>query len=133
MTDNITKLYELAGVEKNTHCNRCQLEDNGNCSTFCLHYGDDTKDYPPLTAEKQLELIKWIQLLDNVDNLQQFHHALNNRWCFIVEFLPEFSNIPTERLHCSHEQSDQALASLVTNLWHDLTDEQKAEVKRILE
>jgi hypothetical protein len=87
---------------------------------------------PEFTPEKQLELIKWVQLLNDIDNLQMFHHELNNRWCFIVEMLPGFSSIPTERLHCSHEQFEQALASLIIQLWNDLTDKQKEEIKEIL-
>lgn len=113
MTDNIEKLYELAGFEKSM----------GVSTPLALY---------PFTPEKQLEMIKWVQLLDNIDNLQMFHHELNNRWCFIVEMLPEFSSVPTERLHCSHEQFEQALSSLIIQLWNDLTEQQRNEVKEIL-
>ena len=123
MIKNIAKLYELALGYK---CNMPDIDCNHNCSKC--------EDYIPnkFTPEKQLELIKWLQLSDNLDNLLMFYHDINNRWCLIVEMLPESSNIPTERLHCSHEEFEQALASLITNLWNDLTDEQRNEIKEIL-
>ena len=43
MTDNIKKLYEIIGV------------DSVGFNTYTLK-----DEYPPFTAEKQLELIKWV-------------------------------------------------------------------------
>ena len=53
----ITKLYENAGVKKLLYCDICKAQEHalGLCAeTKCEPF------YPPFTAEKQIELIKWL-------------------------------------------------------------------------
>ena len=61
--------------------------------------------YPPFTAEKQLELIKW---------------CLDNYRGYI------FDSIETEWF-------EEQLCAFINNIWQDLTDEEKQQVKGILE
>ena len=78
----ITKLYENAGIEVPAVRLKIFKDDNGKIYT-----------QPPFTAEKQLELIKWL----------------------------------------GAEDFENALAGLINSLWQDLTEEEKQQVKGILE
>ena len=70
-----------------------------------LPYGDIEEYYPEFTAEKQLSLIKWL--------------IANGHCYFTVSIKPsEFT---------------EYLARYVNKVWQDLTDTEKAEIKRILE
>ena len=66
----------------------------------------DGKPYPPFTAEKQLEIVKMI---------------LFSTWW-----------INLKRLQFS-EKFDEGLAQMINELWQDLTEEEKQQVKGILE
>ena len=111
MTNNIQKLYELAGVEKRIFSAVIQGEFPQRIHERC---------YPPFTPEKQLELIKW--LAKNII-FGVLIHTFDSKFRF---------NIFKNRV-ISHTDFSQALAGLVCELWEDLTPEQQAEIKRILE
>ena len=102
----ITKLYENAGVSKEPAI----IPSSGEVIYW--------KNYPPFTAKKQLELIKWLALRDYTTI-----GAYVGGW-----FYSEHSN------HSSNENSlEGCLASLINSLWQDLTEEEKQQVKGILE
>ena len=106
MTDNIQKLYEITGV------------DFVGFNTYTLK-----DEYPPFTAEKQLELIKW------VSNFKVYESVIhkNRKWFMCA-------SIGCNDYYESRSESfEQALASLILELWKDLTDDQKQEIKRILQ
>lgn len=101
MTDNITKLYKIAGV------------DSVGFNTYTLK-----DEYPPFTAEKQLELVKWLANIETIamqsdgEDYQVLTEFESGDWLTTFE---------------------QALASLILEIWQDLTEEQKQEIKRILQ
>lgn len=102
--NEIDKMYELAGCKK-------ILCDCTNCKkTDCT--GDVDQDtcvkltYSPFTAEKQLELIKW----------------LFNSICLLCLAPLQHS-----------ENFENDLAGLINELWQDMTDKEKQQVKGILE
>lgn len=140
MTDNIQKLYEIAGVKKK-YCGWLDMGDLDTqyeyvmCDTLEEYketaefsrtsYSSDNDNYmtpeikyPPFTAEKQLELIKCLACIETIG----------------MQFDGEDYQVLTE-----FESGDwlstfeQALASLVCEIWQDLTDEQKQEIKEILQ
>ena len=80
--------------------------------------------YPPFTAEKQIELIKWLAKKDDYT-------------CNYCEIEPRKDG--QEWLSYCHFKSwtsntfEKALAGLINNLWQDLTEEEKASIKNILE
>lgn len=116
---NITKLYELAGVEKSLYCTGCKVWDEfHNCYFEQEETCKKPKEYPPFTAEKQLELIKWVV---DYDCLQIYH---TKEWYMRT-------SIFTYAIR--REQFDQALAGLILQLWDELTDTQKKKIKEILE
>lgn len=63
-------------------------------------------NYPPFTAEKQIELIKWL-IVHSPDTC-----------------------LEDEIIVCAFEDS---LANIINTLWQDLTSEEKQQVKGILE
>lgn len=81
-------------------------------------------DYPPFTAEKQLELIKW--LAKRRDFALDYYPSCNI-WVAKTEFCWEYYEKTYE-----HKETEQALAGLINNLWQDLSDTEKAEIKEIL-
>ena len=124
MIDNIQKLYEIAGVNKRPqgYCDfqygaSCPYDDQ-NCDTTCPYWVDEEPAYPPFTAEKQLELIK--KVLEK-SLLQLSRSSLGNI---------QFCNLGNAGDYKA--EFDEALASFVINLWQDLSDNQKQEIKEIL-
>ena len=91
----ITKLYENAGVEKQKYY-ACKSPD----------YSDVFEEkLPPFTAERQLELIKWMV------NTNHRYYLLD-----VVE-----------------NDFEESLAKVFNLYWQDLTEEEKQQVKGILE
>ena len=111
MIDNIQKLYKLAEIEKVDY-----IED---MDSDIVDYRTIKIDYPPFTSKKQLELIKWLASEQNDVEISWYSDTgfrVNN-------FLDS----------CEHKDFSQALAGLVCELWEDLLDEQKQEIRKILE
>ena len=108
MIKDIEKMYENAGIEK------IELDYPDNFEPF----------YPEFTAEKQLELIKWLAKRQDFG----LNYYLNSKvWDAQTQFSWEFYCKTYE-----HKEFEQALARLINNLWQDLTDEEKAEIRGIL-
>lgn len=104
----IEKLYENAGVEKEWKP---------------LPYGDIEEYYPEFTAEKQLELIKWLSMTKAI--------LIKQNRIFVG-----FETGNPKDLKCVEDLDlsfEKTLAGLINHLWQDLTDTEKAEIKRILE
>ena len=64
MTSEIEKMYENAEVDYEERYNNCTLNKEGACelkySCDICKYSEEKYIYPPFTAEKQIELIKWL-------------------------------------------------------------------------
>ena len=93
--NEITKLYKNAGIVLRK-CSEC--DNNMDCG-----YGKDC--YPPFTAEKQIELIKWLIVHSPSTCLED------------------------EIIVCAFEDS---LANIINTIWQDLTKEEKEVVRGIL-
>lgn len=106
MTNNTEKLYELAEVP------RIYSEFNNGRETIVENV---------FSPYRQLELIKWLAKLGEFEFCLEIAHNSFDVFTFY------FNGI---RVHAHFEQ---ALAGLVCELWEDLTDEQREEIKRILE
>lgn len=103
MTNNIEKLYELAKVP------RIYSEFNNSRETIVENV---------FSPYRQLELIKWLASEQN-DIEISWYSDIGFR---VNNFLDS----------CEHTDFSQALASLVCELWEDLTDTQREEIRRIL-
>ena len=72
--------------------------------------------YPPFTAEKQIELIKWLAKgevkINNEDGEYEFS---------IFDTVTDFSSF------------EESLADLINRMWQSLAEEEKQQIKEILE
>ncbi len=131
----IEKMYENAGVEKEFEkpaicvknpyitCNGCMLYDdkNGKCN--------NKKEYPPFTAEKQIELIKLLQR----KNSYKFSFSSTNDNSEYL-FFAHKDNTPVYELIVAGDKCyEEALAGFINTLWQDLTEEECKQIKEILE
>ena len=105
----IEKLYELAGAK---YCDKCRHDSEFDCIYMCKI------KYPPFTAEKQLELIKWLAFRDYIT---------------IVAYISGEYHSEHDKYNANEKSLEGCLARLINNFWQDLTEEEKAEIKRILE
>ena len=105
----IEKMYRNSGIKK------IELDYPDNFEPF----------YPEFTAEKQLEITKFI-------GLHYGFQMLKNE---------AFDYIIATKIYVKYEYEykgygygyDEAIANLVNNLWQDLTEEEKRQIKEILE
>ena len=84
----VEKLYELAGVD------------------FGYNNFGVPNIQPPFTAEKQLELIKWLIIEGYIEDMLT--------------------------VQISEENFEACLADTFNELWQDLTEEEKQQIKEIL-
>lgn len=117
----VEKMYENAGIKP-------EYIEGENL----MEYSYGTLKYPPFTAEKQIELIKWLELNDNFDFLEMFYKPIQDLWCFRLYWLTELAGEDAELCLGYKKTFEEALAMLVNNLWQSLTEEEKQQVKEIL-
>lgn len=132
----ISKLYENAEVKKQIprvcssnelYCKECEahIED---AMPYCKN-----AEYPPFTAEKQIELIKWLAIRFNSNYMSCWHNETKNVWIFRLHELTELSSEEPNIYEGRNKDFTKALCNLINNLWQDLTEEEKQQVKGILE
>lgn len=106
----IEKLYESAGIYPDCEHGECGLD-------YCANnYGCGYAFYPPFTAEKQLELIKWLGLKFGIYIVDKYSIGFGK--C-IGDF-------------CTKEDFEEALAESINHLWQSLTEQEQEQVKEIL-
>lgn len=124
----IEKMYENIGVKADRIvCYRgfdnC-MDNDFNCHCHnekpCK---DAAKIYPPFTAEKQLELIKF--LIKNYEGIDISKRI--NRFNFLVD------NATFIGCHHNDKSFEESLAGVINKLWADMSEEEKQQVKGILE
>ncbi len=113
----IEKLYENAELEKD-----CKLYGN---YSMCPHKTRECTDckyfiYPPFTAEKQMKLFKF--LLDKYCDIR-IRKNLEGAY-----YIKSFNDIS-----CFSEDFEETLASFTNTHLQDLTEQEKEQIKEILE
>lgn len=138
--NEIEKLYENVGIKPLPTCNNCNMLDeywsNGTyCSTCKCDKDNDECGmtdyiYPPFTAEKQLELIKWLMKEEKV--LQIELCSIEDDFCF-SRVTPCDTNINSNYVSFGRARKfEEALADLINDIWQDLTEEEKEQIRGIL-
>ena len=107
----VEKMYEKVGLESH-FCKYPRFCDDNNCNN-CPNYSSE------FTAEKQLEVIKWLIKYD------ELHADFNDN-----EY--GFSTLNYSGKY--KKDFEEALAAVINReLWQDLTEEEQEQIKRILE
>lgn len=114
----IEKMYENANIKQDRMC-EWTCKDSETCNLNCKHYGSMQLYYPPFTAEKQIELIK---LLTQQCDLTISHFT---KW----EFIHFDGQEPTQ---VKGKDFVETFAKLINAYWQSLTDQEKEEIRRIL-
>lgn len=121
MESQVEKMYENADVKKQIpkvcssnelYCKECEahIED---AMPYCKN-----AEYPPFTAEKQLELIKWL--------------AKRPLTLLIGRYKGKYY-FGNSNFNSKADSFDNAIAIRINDLWQSLTEEEKQQVKGILE
>lgn len=106
----ITKLYDNANIAPKK-CSEC--DNSMDCS-----FGKNC--YIPFTAEKQLLLLQW--LLDRVDLYLHRHKT---------DFTYSIASGDIAANKC--KKFKESIAEFINTIWRDLTEEEKQQIKEILE
>ena len=126
MMNEIIKMYENAGVKKiNTHQSEI---DNDDPRFTGISHSDSYIKYPPFTAKKQLELIKWLCTDENYISI------IVDYGLWKLNYHREFYSYdnPNAIKGRSELSFEESLANLINNLWQDLTEEERKQIKEIL-
>ena len=145
----IEKMFENAGIEKKFEkpaeclknpyitCDGCMLYDDkkGKCN--------NKKDYPPFTAEKQIDILMFILNKFGDIGFQKMYSIRGNDENTRKDYIKCLCD-------CEHETWDsrpvdfyyqngaygdnleESLAGLINKLWQDLTNQEKEEIRNIL-
>ena len=117
----IEKMYENAGIKGEWRDYRTK---NGK-----IYEGKNPKNRnirlckPDFTAEKQLELIKWLSTKELKIRTNKQPYAI---------YIGILGNDNTCFFGCEGLYFEQTLAEVINNLWQDLTDQEKEEIRNIL-
>lgn len=105
----IEKLYKNAGVELVADVKFPTKDVNYNVS------------YPPFTAEKQIEIVKFLLAKDV---FKCYQHYTSKAYIVLTDDVKDF---------ICNKPFDEFLASYINYLWLSLTEKEKQQIKGILE
>lgn len=120
--NEIEKLYGNAGANQicDTFVNWMKCEWKTRQCEDCEHFV-----YPPFTAEKQLEITKLI------GSRYGLKFIVNEAMDYMLS--TDLFNDDKFNIQGYGYGFDEAIANLINNLWQDLTEEERKQIKNILE
>lgn len=124
MTDNIQKLYEIAGIKEKRGV-EFTIDATSEELKFNEHYV--CYGYPPFTAEKQLELIKWLASSHKgilISDMGEGEFNISTGFYYCAKHTMNFKN---------NKDLGIVIATFINDIWQDLSYDQKQEIKRILQ
>lgn len=89
------------------------------------------KVYPPFTPEKQLEILQFIMLHPEIDEIRQYYNEPSRTWNITAISLPEMGQ--TFSVSGCNNDYASCLAELMTTFSQILTPNQRQQIKEILE
>lgn len=113
----ITKLYENAGVLKEC-LSPCYINKTWRKTHDCPNC-DNREYYPPFTAEKQLNIVKFLL------NKSVYYDTYGDREYWF--------HLSDEIENSKYREFDEAIAECINKMWEDLRDYEKVQIKEILE
>ena len=129
--NEVEKMMQNANIEKKEkgYCDcdymNCPYPEIDPCGKECPYWVDKGIDYPPFTAEKQIKIIEWL------GNSKAFFVANETISSLITNHKDK--NGVVKCYEGKGNSVDSCLASLINNLWQDLTEEERKQIKEILE
>lgn len=117
----IEKMYSNAGIKLKKVCTHVDCDCDEMLCDECKYFKDNIFAF---TAEKQIELIKWLAQKDyyTCDYCEIEPRKNGQEWLSYCHFKGSTSNT-----------FEKALAGLINEMWLSLTEEEKQQVKGILE
>lgn len=112
--NEIEKMYETVGLHKRSY--------------IAVKFNDKI-----FTAEKQLELIKLLAIRFNSDYMSYWHNEIKDVWIFRLHDLTELSSEEPCIYEGRNKDFTEALCNLINDLWQDLTEEERKQIKEVLE
>ena len=112
----IEKMYENAGIEKECNCT--------NYDSRCFQDCTKCENYPPFTAEKQIELIKLLSTKELKIRTNKQPYAV---------YIGVLGDDNTCFYGCEGLYFEETLSELINKLWQDLTEEERNQIREILE
>lgn len=128
----LLKYFDNSIDKLNDRIQQMKKEENANydrhTDSVMTEFGRVEKayiDYPPFTAEKQIELIKWLspRYLD----LSKYHDVATDKDMYGIR-----TDVGTYA-YCHREKFEEMIAGLIIDLWQDLTEAEQNEIREILE
>jgi len=119
--NEVEKMYENAGIEKIFCPHKSECPYLGKECNDC-----EIMSYPPFTAEKQLELYKYLCkpfLITTRYYFDEFSITAENTFEWKI----------MTKVSATDKTYEECIAKLVNNLWQDLTEEERKQIKEILE
>ena len=124
--NEVEKMYENANIKAKEYCDR----DSDACMACCPEWENrqDCWKYksviPPFNAEKQIELIKWLSTKELKIRTNKQPYAV---------YVGVLGNDNTCFYGCEGLYLEQTLSELINHLWQDLTEEERKQIRGILE
>ena len=143
----IEKLYENAGFKKDLPINLSDLDfSEEDCDELCLDNSCDEcryKTFPPFTAEKQIAILMFILNKFGDIGFQKMYSIRGNDESTRKDFIKCLCDCEHETLDsrpidfyyqkdASGDNLKESLAGLINNLWQNLTEQEKEQIKEIL-
>lgn len=124
--NEVEKLYENCGIKK--------ITDNAALQRYDGTTQELSKtDYPPFTAEKQLEIIKFLGKLDGKFEITCTYNKEKFIFHFYFNRKTDKNPDPKYMYSCLLDNDFSILiAKQINNLWQDLTEEEKEQIKELL-
>ena len=124
--NEIEKLYKNAGIKKiNTHQSEI---DNGDPRFTGISHSDSYIKYPPLTADKQIKLIKWLIQKDFYD--ERIIRSNFEQTYFYCSYIDDYGDYRESEYF---EKFEEALANVFNYFWQSLAPKEKQQIREILE
>lgn len=126
--NEVEKMYENAEIKPKKECYywSCPYstgnvaEDKPINERNCKDCSNPNKKvYPPFTAEKQIELIKWL-----AKKYREIHILNNEARGFAIGIMGISFNL---------KHFEEIIAMVLNTFWQDLTEEERKQIKEILE
>ena len=127
--NEVEKMYRNYNIEKIRYCeveDECPFMFGHRCEDCDLKPKPEYYIYPPFTAEKQLELYKYLCKPFLITTRYYFDE-------FSITAENTFEWKTMTKVSVTGKTYEECIAKLVNNLWQDLTEEERKQIKEILE